>query len=65
MEMTIPQPQYLINAHGKKTAVVLSVKQYQQLLEDLHDLNVIASRRDEAPITLEEMQRRLRDHGQV
>jgi hypothetical protein len=30
-----------------------------KLLEDLHDLAVIAERRDEAPISLEEMQRRL------
>jgi hypothetical protein len=65
MEMTLPQPQYLINAQGKKTAVLLSLQQYQQLLEDLHDLNVIANRRDEIPITLDEMQRRLQDHEQV
>ena len=44
---------------GEKTGVLLSLKQYQKLLEDLHDLAVIAERRDEEPIPLEEMQRRL------
>ncbi len=45
--------------HRQKTGVLLSVKQYEKLLEDLHDLAVIAERRDEEPIALEEMKRRL------
>ena len=59
MEKTIPQAQFVVNAQGKKTGVLLSLKQYQKLLEDLHDLAVIAERRDEEPISLAEMQRRL------
>ena len=57
--MSFPQAQFVVNAEGKKTGVLLSVKQYEKLLEDLHDLAVIAARRDEEPITLEEMKRRL------
>lgn len=57
--MSIPEAQFVVNAEGKKTGVLLSVKQYEKLLEDLHDLAVIAARRDEEPITLEEMKRRL------
>jgi hypothetical protein len=49
--MSIPQAQFVVNAEGKKTGVLLSVKQYEKLLEDLHDLAVIAARRDEEPIT--------------
>jgi len=48
---------------GKKTAVILSLKQYEKLLEDLHDLAVIAERRAEKPIALEEMKRRLQKDG--
>ena len=59
MEKTVPQAQFVVNAQGKKTGVLLSLKQYQKLLEDLHDLAVIAERRDEEPISPEEMQRRL------
>jgi PHD/YefM family antitoxin component YafN of YafNO toxin-antitoxin module len=65
METALPHAQYVINAQGKKTGVLLSLKQYQQLLEDLHDLSVIAARQDETPITLEEMKRRLQSHGHV
>ncbi len=65
MESTIPQGKYVINTQGKKTGVLLSLKQYQQLLEDLHDLTILASRREEIPVTLEEMKRRLQLHEQV
>jgi|CXWL01.1.fsa_nt_gi PHD/YefM family antitoxin component YafN of YafNO toxin-antitoxin module len=55
--------QFVINADGKKTAVLLSLKHYEKLLEDLHDLAVVAERRAEQPITLEEMKRRLKKNG--
>ena len=61
MAKTVPQAQFVVNAQGKKTGVLLSLKEYQKLLEDLHDLAVIAERRNEEPISLEEMQRRLYD----
>ena len=61
MAKTTLQAQFVVNAQGKKTGVLLSLKQYQKLLEDLHDLVVIAERRNEEPISLEEMQRRLYD----
>ena len=57
------QEQYVVDAKGKRTGVILPLKRYQQLLEDLHDLAVIAERRDEEPITLEEMRQRLRTDG--
>jgi hypothetical protein len=34
--MSIPEAQFVVNAEGKKTGVLLSVKQYEKLLEDLH-----------------------------
>lgn len=61
--MSIPQAQFVVNAEGKKTGVLLSVKQYEKLLEDPHDLAVIAARRDEDPITLEDLKRRLQQDG--
>lgn len=53
------QAQFIVNAAGKKTGVLLSIKRYEKLLEDLHDLAVIAARREEEPIPLEEVERRL------
>jgi hypothetical protein len=34
-------------------------------MEDLHDLAVVAERRDEAPISLEEMKQRLEKDGLI
>jgi PHD/YefM family antitoxin component YafN of YafNO toxin-antitoxin module len=57
------QEQYVIDTEGNKTAVILPLKRYEQLMEDLHDLAVVAERREEKPISLEEMKRRLREDG--
>jgi PHD/YefM family antitoxin component YafN of YafNO toxin-antitoxin module len=57
------QEQYVVDIKGKKTAVILSLKQYQKLLEDLHDLAIVAERRTEQPISLEEMKLRLKKDG--
>jgi PHD/YefM family antitoxin component YafN of YafNO toxin-antitoxin module len=45
---------YIIDNKGKKTAIILPMKQYEQLLEDLHDLAIVAERRNEPVISLEE-----------
>jgi PHD/YefM family antitoxin component YafN of YafNO toxin-antitoxin module len=55
--------QYIVNAQGRRKAVVLPLKEYEQLMEDLHDLAVIAQRRDEGTMELEELQERLRRDG--
>jgi hypothetical protein len=57
--------QFIVDAKGRKTGVVLPFNAYRRLMEDLHDLAVVAERRDEAPITLDEMRRRLRKDGIV
>lgn len=57
------EEQFIVDAEGKKTAVILSIKRYEQLMKDLHDLAVITERRDEEPISLEEMKRRLKEDG--
>ena len=58
--MSAAQEQYVVDTDGKKMGVILSLKHYQQLMEDLHDLAVVAERREEKPISLEEMKRRLK-----
>ena len=57
------QEQFVVDAKGKKTGVILPLKRYQNLLEDLHDLAVLAERRTEQPISFEEMERRLKKDG--
>jgi hypothetical protein len=62
-KMSRMQEKFIIDGNGNKTAVVLPLKYYQRLLEDIHDLTVVAERRDEPTITFEEVKRRLRRDG--
>ena len=55
--------QYQTDAHGRRTAVVLPIAEYEQLLGDLHDLAVIAERRDEETVDEAEVRRRLAGGG--
>ena len=57
------EEQYVVDADGKKTAVILSLKRYQDLMEDLHDLATVAERRNERGVSLEAMKRRLKKDG--
>lgn len=61
--MSIEKAKYITDPDGKKKAVILSVREYNRLLEDLHDLGVIAERREEDAISLSELQQRLQDHA--
>jgi PHD/YefM family antitoxin component YafN of YafNO toxin-antitoxin module len=61
--LTELQEQYVVNAKGKKTGVILPLSRYRQLIEDLHDLAVVAERRGEEAISLEEMKQRLQKDG--
>lgn len=56
-------PKYLIDEKGHKTAVVIPVEEYEELMEYLHDLAVIAERRDEPIISFEELKKRLKANG--
>lgn len=55
--------QFVVDTNGKKTGIILPLKRYEELMENLHDLAVIAERRDEAAIPLEEVKCRLRRDG--
>jgi PHD/YefM family antitoxin component YafN of YafNO toxin-antitoxin module len=61
--MGTPRPQYITDKNGKKTGVVLSLRRYRQLIEDLHDLAMVAERRREKPIPLNDLRRRLERDG--
>ena len=53
--MNALQEQYVVDAKGDKTAVILPLERYEQLMEDLHDLAIVAERRDEEPISSREI----------
>jgi len=61
--MGTPRPQYITDKKGRKTRVVLSLRRYRQLIEDLHDLAMVAERRREKPVPLNDLRRRLERDG--
>jgi Phd_YefM. len=63
MSMRKFHEQYIVDENGQKTAVILPFEEYEELLEDLHDLAFIAERRDEPIIAFEELKKRLKEDG--
>lgn len=57
--------QYLVDEAGRRTAVVLPIEEYQQLLEDLEDLALIAERKDEPSEPWEVVKARLEQKWQI
>ncbi len=55
--------QFVTDAEGRKVAVLIPVEDYDELLEDVQDLAVIAERRDEPRVAWEDVKRRLREDG--
>jgi len=45
------QVQYVTNDAGKKTAVILPIEEFEELLEDIDDLAALAERRDEPSLS--------------
>ncbi len=56
-------PEYIIDVNGDKKAVVLSIEEYEELIEDLRDLAVLAERREEPVIPHADVVAELKQHG--
>ncbi|MEM2173367.1 MAG: hypothetical protein QXS66_09065 [Thermoproteota archaeon] len=54
---------YIVDEKGEKKEVVIPVEEYEELLEDLHDLAVVAERRGEPTVPLEEIIEKLKRNG--
>ncbi len=57
--------QFIVDESGKKTAVILRAEEYNELLKDIHDLAVIAERKDEPTINSDELKKKLKANGLV
>jgi len=55
--------EYLVDEQGTKKAVIVPIEEYEELLEDLHDLAVISERRNEPTVPFEEVIERLKRDG--
>jgi prevent-host-death family protein len=56
--MSATGEQYVVDEHGNRVAVILPLQEYEQLQEDLHDLAVVAERREEPTVGFSEFRKR-------
>jgi PHD/YefM family antitoxin component YafN of YafNO toxin-antitoxin module len=54
---------YVTNNAGDKTAVILTIDDFTELMEDIEDLAAVAERRDESSISHEELLAELKRDG--
>lgn len=55
--------QYVANEQGERTAVILPIQEFEELLEDLEDLAALAERREEPTLSHQEVLAELRRDG--
>ena len=60
---TLRKEKFITDEKGRKRAVILDIKLYQEILEDLENLRLLAERREEATSSLQEVEKRLNAHG--
>lgn len=59
------QTQFIVDETGVKKSVIIPIDEYEELIEDIHDLAIIAERKDESTISLEGLKNRLRSNGLI
>jgi len=57
------KPEFITDESGKKKAVIISIEEFEELMEDLEDLAAIAERRDEPVISHDELVKELKRDG--
>jgi len=57
------RPEFITDTEGKRKAVVLSIEEYQELMEDIEDLAVLAERREEPTVSHADLVADLKRHG--
>ncbi len=60
---TLKKEQFVTDDKGKKKAVIIDIKLYREMLEDLEDLRLLAERKDETTSSLQEVEERLKASG--
>jgi tRNA G26 N,N-dimethylase Trm1 len=54
---------YVDDEKAERKAVIVPIEEHEKPIEDLHDLAVIAERKDEQTVPLDEIIEKLKKHG--
>ena len=57
--------EYVTNHTGEKTAVIVPIDSFEELIEDIEDLAVAAERREEPTITHDQLLTELKQDGLI
>ena len=60
-----PNVQYVTNESGQRTAVIVPIEEYEELLEDLHLIRVADESKDEPRIPWEQVKAELVSEGKL
>jgi hypothetical protein len=58
-------PQFVVDGSGKKSMVLLRMDVFETLIEDLHDLAIVAERREDKTIPYETFRAELKKEGKL
>jgi PHD/YefM family antitoxin component YafN of YafNO toxin-antitoxin module len=56
-------PEYITDENGTKKSVILPIEEFEELMEDIEDLAIIAERRNESTISHKELVEELKEDG--
>ncbi len=51
--------EYVVGEHGEKKAVIVPIEEYEELIEDLHDLRIIAERKEEGTVSMDDFKKNI------
>jgi hypothetical protein len=57
--------EYIVDKKGQKKSVILDIKEYEELLEDIESLALIADTQNEPKKSFEEIKKRLEASGRL
>jgi hypothetical protein len=57
--------EYIVDKKGQKKSVILDIKEYEELLEDIESLALIADTQNEPKKSFEEIRKRLEASGRL
>ena len=56
-------PQFIVDEKGEKKSVILSISDFQELIDDLEDLTLINERKEESITSHKDFINELKDNG--
>ncbi len=57
------EKKFIVDDKGRKSAVIVPIEKYKELLEDIHDLAIVAERRAEQTTSFNELKKKLKKNG--